>query len=41
MFRNAKCHELGVLSGVSDEYDFDDLEVEFYLPRVTDLTHYL
>lgn len=41
MFRNARCHELGVLSGVCDDYDFEDLAVEFYLPRVTDLVKYL
>ncbi len=41
MFRNARCHELGVLSGVCDDYDFEDLAVEFYLPRVTDLMKYL
>ncbi len=41
MFRNARCHELGVLSGVCDDYDFEDLTVEFYLPRVTDLMKYL
>ena len=41
MFRNARCHELGVLSGVCDDYDFEDLAVEFYLPRVTNLMRYL
>lgn len=41
MFRNAKCHELGVLTGVNDEYDFEDFDAEFYLPHVTDLLNYL
>lgn len=41
MFRNAHCHELGVLSGVCDYYDFEDAKSEFILPKVTDLLHYL
>lgn len=41
MFRNAKCHELGVLTGVCDFYDLDDFDTEFILPRATDLINYL
>ena len=41
MCRNAKCHELGVMSGVCDAYDFMDNEVEFYIPKITDLRNYL
>ncbi len=41
MFRNATCHELGVLSGVCDYYDLDDADCEFILPNVTDLKKYL
>lgn len=41
MFRNAKCHELGVLTGVSDFYAMDDFDTEFILPKATDIIHYL
>lgn len=41
MFRNAKCHEMGVLTGVSDFYTLDDFDTEFILPKVTDLLQYL
>lgn len=41
MFRNAGCHELGVLTGVCDNYDFEDFATEFYLNKVTDLMSYL
>ena len=41
MFRNARCHELGVLSGVCDYYALEDAQSEFILPKVTDLRAYL
>ncbi len=41
MFRNAKCHELGVLTGVCDFYALDDFDTEFILPRATDIIKYL
>lgn len=41
MFRNAKCHELGVLTGVSDFYAMDDFDTEFILPKATDIIKYL
>ena len=39
MFRNAKCHELGVLTGVSDFYAMDDFDTELSLPKATDIIH--
>ena len=39
MFRNAKCHELGVLTGVSDFSAMDDFDTELSLPKATDIIH--
>ena len=41
MFRNAKCHELGVLTGVCDYYVLEDIDTEFILPKATDILSYL
>lgn len=41
MFRNAKCHELGVLTGVCDYYALEDIDTEFILPKATDILSYL
>lgn len=41
MFRNARCHELGVLTGVCDFYDLEDLNCEFILPKAVDIINYL
>lgn len=41
MCRNAKCHELAVLTGVSDYYALDDFDTEFILPKATDIIKYL
>lgn len=41
MFRNAKCQELGVQTGVSDYYDLSDYNCQFILPKATDLLTYL
>lgn len=41
MFRNARCHELGVLTGVCDYYAFDDCDCEFILPKAVDIIKYL
>lgn len=33
MYRNAKCHELAVLIGVSDYYAHDDFATKFILSK--------